>query len=89
MKKNNSRTTQLTLHIFLIQHIYLFVRHFSYQGSDVLIAMFIIIAMSFVPASFVLFLVHERSIKAKHLQFVSGINPVVYWMANLIWDMVC
>ena len=58
------------------------------QGSDVLIAIFIIVAMSFVPASFVLFLVYEKSIKAKHLQFVSGIYRVVYWTANYIWDMV-
>ena len=60
----------------------------SMQGSDVLIAIFIIVAMSFVPASFVLFLVYEKSIKAKHLQFVSGIYRVVYWVANYIWDMV-
>ncbi|XP_052774715.1 ATP-binding cassette sub-family A member 2-like isoform X2 [Mya arenaria] len=57
------------------------------QGADVLIAIFIIAAMSFVPASFVVFLVYERSIKAKHLQFVSGLNPVMYWLANYVWDM--
>ncbi|KAK3577511.1 hypothetical protein CHS0354_026468 [Potamilus streckersoni] len=57
------------------------------QGSDVLIAIFIIVAMSFVPASFVVFLVYERSINAKHLQFVSGLNPVMYWLANYVWDM--
>lgn len=57
------------------------------QGTDVLIAIFIIVAMSFVPASFVLFLVYERFTKAKHLQFVSGVNAVVYWLANYFWDM--
>ncbi|XP_074655833.1 ATP-binding cassette sub-family A member 2-like [Tubulanus polymorphus] len=57
------------------------------QGSDVLISIFIIVAMSFVPASFVLFLVYERHIKAKHLQFVSGVNPIIYWSANYFWDM--
>lgn len=57
------------------------------QGSDVLIAIFIIVAMSFVPASFVLFLVYERSIKAKHLQFVSGMDPLIYWLSNYVWDM--
>ncbi|XP_021369630.1 ATP-binding cassette sub-family A member 2-like isoform X2 [Mizuhopecten yessoensis] len=57
------------------------------QGSDVLISIFIIVAMSFVPASFVVFLVYERSIKAKHLQFVSGIDPVMYWLGNYVWDM--
>ncbi|KAL3242105.1 hypothetical protein MRX96_021472 [Rhipicephalus microplus] len=57
------------------------------QGTDVLIAIFIIVAMSFVPASFVLFLVYERYTKAKHLQIVSGVNPVVYWLANYFWDI--
>jgi len=57
------------------------------QGTDVIIAIFIICAMSFVPASFVLFLVHEQSIKAKHLQIVSGLNRVIYWLANYVWDM--
>lgn len=53
-----------------------------------LISIFIIVAMSFVPASFVVFLVYERSTKAKHLQFVTGINPVMYWIGNYTWDMV-
>jgi ABC-2 family transporter protein len=60
----------------------------SKQGSDVLIAIFVICAMSFVPASFVVFLVYERSIKAKHLEIVSGLNRVVYWIANYVWDLV-
>ena len=60
----------------------------SLQGTDVVIAIFIIVAMSFVPASFVVFLVAEKSTKAKHLQFVSGCNPIIYWLANYIWDMV-
>ncbi|KAJ7993627.1 hypothetical protein DPEC_G00256600 [Dallia pectoralis] len=58
------------------------------QGTDVVIAIFIIVAMSFVPASFVVFLVAEKSTKAKHLQFVSGCDPVSYWLANYIWDML-
>lgn len=44
--------------------------------------------MSFVPASFVVFLVAEKATKAKHLQFVSGCDPVIYWLANYVWDMV-
>ncbi|XP_015427825.1 PREDICTED: ATP-binding cassette sub-family A member 2 [Myotis davidii] len=58
------------------------------QGTDVVIAIFIIVAMSFVPASFVVFLVAEKSTKAKHLQFVSGCSPVTYWLANYVWDML-
>lgn len=58
------------------------------QGSDVLISIFTIVAMSFVNASFVLFLVYERSIKSLHLQFLMGLNPLLYWITNFIWDMI-
>lgn len=61
---------------------------FRRQGTDLVIAIFVIIAMSFVPASFVVFLVTERSSKAKHLQFVSGVDPVIYWLSNYVWDLV-
>ncbi|XP_048669373.1 ATP-binding cassette sub-family A member 2 [Marmota marmota marmota] len=60
----------------------------QFHGTDVVIAIFIIVAMSFVPASFVVFLVAEKSTKAKHLQFVSGCNPVIYWLSNYVWDML-
>lgn len=44
--------------------------------------------MSFVPASFVLYLIQERVNKAKHLQFVSGVSPATYWLTNFLWDIV-
>ena len=53
-----------------------------------LIAISVIFAMSNVPASFIMFLCEERASNSKHLQLVSGINPVVYWVANFTWDMV-
>ncbi|XP_076880509.1 ATP-binding cassette, sub-family A (ABC1), member 7 [Brachyhypopomus gauderio] len=55
---------------------------------DVLVSICVIFAMSFVPASFVLFLIEERVSKAKHLQFVSGVKPILYWTANFVWDML-
>uniref|UniRef100_A0A3Q1EAA0 ATP-binding cassette, sub-family A (ABC1), member 4a n=1 Tax=Acanthochromis polyacanthus TaxID=80966 RepID=A0A3Q1EAA0_9TELE len=55
---------------------------------DAVVAICVIFAMSFIPASFVLYLIQERVTQAKHLQFVSGVSPVVYWMANFLWDMV-
>ncbi len=61
---------------------------FLLQGSDVIISIFTIVAMSFVNASFVLFLVYERSIKSMHLQFLIGLNPFLYWLTNFIWDML-
>ncbi|KAM9137819.1 phospholipid-transporting ATPase ABCA1 isoform 1-T2 [Pangshura tecta] len=54
---------------------------------DVLVSICVIFAMSFVPASFVVFLIQERVSKAKHLQFISGVKPVIYWLANFVWDM--
>ncbi|XP_068199948.1 retinal-specific phospholipid-transporting ATPase ABCA4a isoform X2 [Antennarius striatus] len=55
---------------------------------DAVVAICVIFAMSFVPASFVLYLIQERVTQAKHLQFVSGVSPLVYWTANFLWDMV-
>uniref|UniRef100_A0A3Q3WL83 ABC transporter domain-containing protein n=1 Tax=Mola mola TaxID=94237 RepID=A0A3Q3WL83_MOLML len=56
-------------------------------STDVVVSICVIFAMSFIPASFVLFLIQERVSKAKHLQFVSGVNPTVYWLANFAWDI--
>lgn len=50
-------------------------------------AICIIFAMSFVPASFVIFHIEERTTKVKHLQFVSGVKPTTYWIAGFLWDM--
>lgn len=55
---------------------------------DAVVAICVIFAMSFIPASFVLYLIQERVTKAKHLQFVSGVSPLIYWVANFFWDMV-
>ncbi|XP_067219925.1 retinal-specific phospholipid-transporting ATPase ABCA4 isoform X1 [Chanodichthys erythropterus] len=55
---------------------------------DAVVAICVIFAMSFIPASFILYLIQERVTKAKHLQFVSGVSPVVYWVANFFWDMM-
>lgn len=44
--------------------------------------------MSFLAASFVLFLIRERAIKSKHCQFVSGAGTAVFWIATFIWDFI-
>ncbi|XP_059891813.1 phospholipid-transporting ATPase ABCA1 [Gadus macrocephalus] len=56
-------------------------------STNLVVSICVIFAMSFIPASFVLFLIQERVNKAKHLQFVSGVNPTIYWVANFAWDM--
>ncbi|CAL8135403.1 unnamed protein product [Orchesella dallaii] len=57
------------------------------QGNEVLISIFIIVAMSFVPASFALFVVYERYTRSSHLQLLSGVHPMTYLTANYIWDV--
>jgi len=59
------------------------------SGVDALIAISVIFAMSQIPASFVVFLVEERQSGSRHLQFVSGVKPVIFWLVNYCWDMVC
>jgi ATP-binding cassette subfamily A (ABC1) protein 2 len=44
--------------------------------------------MSFVPASFTLFLVYERATKSKHIQYINGLYPLVYWLTNFVWDLL-
>lgn len=44
--------------------------------------------MAFLASSFVLFLVKERSVKAKHIQFVSGVHPITFWLSTLCWDLI-
>ncbi|KAG8175444.1 hypothetical protein JTE90_026867 [Oedothorax gibbosus] len=53
----------------------------SYQ-----IAQDIMFGMSFLIASFAVFIVKERSSNSKHLQLVSGVNLFSYWLASFMWD---
>lgn len=39
-------------------------------------------------ASFVVFVIKERVTSAKHLQFVSGVHAINYWMSTFVWDMI-
>ena len=44
--------------------------------------------MAFLASSFVVFLVQERANKAKHVQFVSGVDPFSYWGSAYTWDLI-
>jgi ATP-binding cassette subfamily A (ABC1) protein 3 len=43
---------------------------------------------SFLIASFVIFLIKERTSDAKHLQYMSGCNSYVFWFAAFTWDIL-
>ncbi|WP_369124542.1 ABC transporter permease, partial [Salmonella enterica] len=49
-------------------------------------AMIIIIAFSFIPASYASFIVKEREVSAKHQQLISGVSIFAYWIANFAFD---
>ncbi|XP_038628372.1 phospholipid-transporting ATPase ABCA7 [Tachyglossus aculeatus] len=57
------------------------------SSVDVLVSICVLFAMSFVPASFVLFLIEERVSRAQHLQMLGGLSPSLYWLGNFTWDM--
>ncbi|XP_054548976.1 phospholipid-transporting ATPase ABCA7 isoform X1 [Talpa occidentalis] len=57
------------------------------SSVDVLVSICVVFALSFVPASFTLVLIEERVTQAKHLQFMGGLSPTLYWLSNFLWDM--
>jgi ATP-binding cassette subfamily A (ABC1) protein 3 len=52
----------------------------------IFVALILIIAFCFVPASYAVFVVRERESNAKHLQTISGVNLLAYWAANFAFD---
>lgn len=60
------------------------------QGNNVgfQIAFNIGFSMAFVSSFYVLFCVRERMSKAKHLQFVSGVNVLIFWSSAYLFDFL-
>ncbi|KAG5484799.1 hypothetical protein LSCM1_06625 [Leishmania martiniquensis] len=54
-----------------------------------LISIIIMIPFTFIPSTFVSWIVKERECKARHLQNVSGLGFSVYWLANFLFDICC
>uniref|UniRef100_A0A6I8PBH8 ATP binding cassette subfamily A member 3 n=1 Tax=Ornithorhynchus anatinus TaxID=9258 RepID=A0A6I8PBH8_ORNAN len=44
--------------------------------------------MASLASTFSLLLVSERASKAKHVQFVSGVYAVNFWLSALLWDLI-
>ncbi|OQV15717.1 ATP-binding cassette sub-family A member 1 [Hypsibius exemplaris] len=57
------------------------------SAKSLLHAVCVIFAMSFVPASFVMFLIEERVSGAKNLQFTAKVKPWLYWVSTYMWDI--
>ncbi|VDP52286.1 unnamed protein product [Schistosoma mattheei] len=56
--------------------------------ADYLLSLFLILALSFIPASFISLPVYERNNNSKHLQILSGLLPSIYWSINYINDYI-
>lgn len=44
-------------------------------------------SMAFVSSFYVLFIVRENVCKSKHLQFVSGVKVIIFWITSAICDI--
>ncbi|XP_077983375.1 phospholipid-transporting ATPase ABCA3-like [Glandiceps talaboti] len=60
----------------------------SADFGSVGLAILIAFGLAFLAASFSPFIVEEKESKAKHLQFVSGVDPFSYWTATFVWDFI-
>ena len=56
--------------------------------SAFMISYNITFGMAFLVSTFVLFLVRERVVKAKHCQFLSGVHAFTFWTATFVWDFI-
>lgn len=45
--------------------------------------------LAFLIATFIVFVVNERTRKAKHAQFMTGIDAFNFWASTFVWDAVC
>uniref|UniRef100_A0A7S3ZF35 ABC transporter domain-containing protein n=1 Tax=Lotharella globosa TaxID=91324 RepID=A0A7S3ZF35_9EUKA len=51
-------------------------------------AVVITIAFAFVPAGVAGFVIMERQSGSKHLQVISGVSILAYWLSNFLWDFL-
>ncbi|XP_065052485.1 phospholipid-transporting ATPase ABCA3-like isoform X1 [Rhopilema esculentum] len=58
------------------------------NGANLTLVIFVTMAVCFIAASFITFIVTEKVTKAKHIQFVSGVGSFTYWFATYCWDLI-
>ncbi|ELW67824.1 ATP-binding cassette sub-family A member 3 [Tupaia chinensis] len=55
------------------------------EGFD--ITLNLLLAMAFLASTFAVLAVSERAVRAKHMQFVSGVHAATFWLSALLWDL--
>ncbi|XP_006914256.2 ATP-binding cassette sub-family A member 17 [Pteropus alecto] len=48
----------------------------------------LLFGVAFLSSSFSILTVKERTIQAKHVQFVSGVYIATFWLSALLWDLI-
>ena len=56
--------------------------------TDTSVAMIILGAFAYVPATAIIYLLNERTRKEKRLQYICEVGTFLYWLTSLLWDMV-
>lgn len=60
----------------------------NFTIAPILIMIFMSMAMSFMSSNCIMFLGTERVNKSKHLQLMTGVHPLLYWLSQFVWDML-
>ncbi|CAI9715527.1 factor export ATP-binding I [Octopus vulgaris] len=59
-----------------------------FHASETAISLIILLAISFIPAAFSIYLVKENISSEKYLFIISGVKTPIYWMSAFIWDLI-
>lgn len=61
--------------------------HSIQSVADIGIALMMLTSFSFVPSSFISYVITERIQREKQVQIVAGVSPLTYWCSTFIWDL--
>jgi ATP-binding cassette subfamily A (ABC1) protein 3 len=61
---------------------------FAAAINGFMLSALVLIPFTFLPSSFIGFIVKEREYKSKHLQMVAGLRYSVYWLCNFVYDLL-
>ena len=60
----------------------------SKERNSTILLVFISICFTLIPANFVTIIIREKENNSKHLQIISGISLMSYWVNNFIFELV-
>lgn len=60
----------------------------SARLTGLVFSMLVCFSLFYIVSLFIVFIVDQRSSKAKHLQFLSGVDTASYWLAAFVWNLL-